>query len=163
VRFALFYLTLLTSQGVLAVLLAPLPAPDFFLLAVMTLFWRLRAWHLVLAAYGVGLLQDVIGHGVLGVHALGLAGGVLAASFVRAHLGQAGTPERLVMVAAALVGKWLVFVVMLLWLNESSGMMTVLGRVALPESLLTLLLSPFILQVAEGLRSHRPAFSRETP
>jgi rod shape-determining protein MreD len=161
VRRLLFYLTLLLAQGVLAVLIAPLPAPDLFLLAVMTLMGRLRPWQLVLVAYGVGLVQDVMGHGVLGVHALGLAGAFLAATFVRAQISQVGVAERLVLVAAALAGKWLLFALMLLWLNESASILAAFWAVALPEFLLTLMLSPFILQIADALVK-RPTLAGET-
>lgn len=150
-RRLLFYLSLVVAQGVLAVLIAPLPAPDLFLLGVMTLMARLSPWQLVAVAYGVGLVQDAMGHGVLGLHALGLAGAFLAASFVRAQLSQIGVYERLVLVAAALVGKWLVFALMLLWLNEAADLLAVALGVALPEFLLTLMLSPFVLQVADAL------------
>lgn len=159
-RRLLFYLILVMAQGILAVLIAPLPAPDFFLLGVMTLLWRLRPWQLVLVAYGVGLVQDAMGHGVLGMHALGLAGAFLAATFVRAQLSQVGVAERLMLVAAALVGKWLVFALMLLWLNETASLAAAFWAVALPEFLLTLMLSPFVLQIADALVK-RPAFAGE--
>ena len=57
-----FYLTLMIIQGGLTALLMPLPPPDLFLLGALTLLWRLSAWQMVLA-YGVGLLQDIMGHG----------------------------------------------------------------------------------------------------
>lgn len=159
-RRLLFYLTLVVAQGVLAVLIAPLPAPDLFLLGVMTVMARLSPWQLVFVAYGVGLVQDVMGHGVLCLHALGLAGAFLAASVVRAQLSQVGTYERLVLVAAALVGKWLVFAGTLLWLNERANLPAVLLGVALPEFLLTLMVSPFLLQIADALVK-RPSLAGE--
>src|SRR5690606_194101 len=97
-RLVLFYLVLLVSQGFLSALLAPVPAPDLFLLAALTLLWRVQPWQLVLVAYVIGILQDVIGQGVLGMHAMALAGGALAATFVRAQLTNSGALERLLVV-----------------------------------------------------------------
>ena len=89
-RLALFYLVLVVAQGFLGALMAPLPPPDLFLIGVLTLLYRLPAWQLVLLGYGAGLVQDLVGHGALGVHALGLAGAALVASTVRLQLSQAG-------------------------------------------------------------------------
>jgi rod shape-determining protein MreD len=84
---------------------------------VLTLLYRLPAWQLVLVGYGAGLLQDVIGHGALGVHALGLAGAALVATTVRAQLSQQGFLERSLAVFAAVAGKWAVIAVLLVWLS----------------------------------------------
>jgi len=66
-RLLLFYLVLVIAQGFLAALMTPLPTPDLFMIAVLTLLWRIQPWQLVLLAYAVGLLQDLMGAGVLGV------------------------------------------------------------------------------------------------
>ena len=116
-RLALFYLLLVLAQGFLSALLAPLPPPDLFLIGVLTLLYRLPAWQLVLVGYGFGLLQDVIGHGALGVHALGLAAAALVATTVRSQLSQQGFPERSLAVLAAVAGKWVVILVLLTWLS----------------------------------------------
>lgn len=116
-RLLLFYLILVLSQGFLSALLAPLPAPDLFLLAMLTLLGRVPAWQLVLLGYGIGLTQDLVGHGVLGLHALGLAGAALAASGLRAQLSGSGFVERLMTLLAAAAGKWVVLGGLLLWLS----------------------------------------------
>lgn len=118
-RLVLFYLILVLVQGFLTALLSPLPAPDLFLLALLTLLGRLPAWQLVLLGYAVGLTQDLIGHGVLGLHALALAGAALAANGLRAQLSQAGYFERMMMLLAALAGKWIVLAGLLLWLSPT--------------------------------------------
>jgi rod shape-determining protein MreD len=117
VRLALFYLLLVLLQGFLAAVMAPLPPPDLFLIGVLTLLYRLPGWQLVLVGYGFGLLQDVLGHGALGVHALGLAAAALVASSVRAQLSQEGFLERSLAVLAAAGAKWLVVLVLLRWLS----------------------------------------------
>jgi len=117
VRIAIFYLILVVAQGLLGALFAPAPPPDLFLVAVLTLLHRVPAWQLVLIAYGIGLLQDVSGHGLLGLHAIGLAGAALVAGTIRAQLTQDGPLERSAAVLGAVVGKWLITIVLLLWLG----------------------------------------------
>ncbi|CAN5850205.1 hypothetical protein BH23DEI1_BH23DEI1_04380 [soil metagenome] len=126
-RLALFYFVLVVTQGFLSTIMAPLPAPDLFLIGVLILLYRVPGWQLVLFGYGAGLLQDVIGHGALGVHALGLAGAALVATTVRSQLSQSGFLERSLAVVAAVVGKWVVVSVLLIWL---AGGTSSLGSVA---------------------------------
>ncbi len=116
-RLVFFYLVLVVAQGFLSALLAPVPAPDLFLIAVLTLLWRIQPWQLVLVAYGVGLLQDIMGSGVLGMHALALAAAALVASVVRAQLTQSGLFERMLVVLAAVAAKWVVVGALLAWLS----------------------------------------------
>ena len=158
-RLAAFYLVLLVGQGFLGALLAPVPPPDLFLIAVLTLLYRLPAWQLVLIGYGVGLLQDLAGHGTLGVHALGLAGAALVASTVRAQLTGEGFFERGVAVFAAVAAKWLVMGVLLLWLSGGVFAWGSLASVAALDAALTvaaaLLLLPWglaLLQRSKTLR-----------
>jgi len=150
-RLVLFYLVLLMMQGFLGALLSPLPAPDLFLLAVLTLLWRLQPWQLVLLGYGVGMLQDVMGHGVLGTHAFGLAGAALFASFIRAQLTQSGFFEQLLIVLAAIAGKWVVMVAMLSWLSRAPGAALAALPMVPVEAVFTLLVSIFLLPFAEIL------------
>lgn len=136
-RIAAFYLTLLLAQGLLSGLFGTLPAPDLFLVAVLTWLGRLAPWQLLLAAYGVGLLQDVIGYGVLGSHAMQLAGAALAATAVRMQLSGSGVLERLVIVVAAQAGKWLVAFALLAWLSGEPVDGVRLVAVAVSETVLT--------------------------
>ena len=135
-RLALLYALLLALQGFLGALMAPLSPPDLFLLGVLTLLWRVPAAPLVAIGYGVGLLQDLVGYGALGVHALGLAGGTLLASFVRAQVSQAGVLERFLVLVAALLGKWLVLTALLFWLGGADPLAEAL-RVAPLEAAFT--------------------------
>jgi rod shape-determining protein MreD len=158
-RLLLFYLVLVIAQGFLAALMNPFPTPDLFMLAVLILLWRIQPWQLVLLAYGVGLLQDLMGAGVLGVHAFALAAAALAASIVRAQLTQSGVFERGLVILSAEAGKWLAMVPLLLWLTGSSESLVRMGAVAAVESVLTvaagLLLLPWgaaLLQRSRLLR-----------
>lgn len=160
-RLLLYYLALVVGQGVLAVWLAPWPAPDFFLLMVLTLLWRLPAWQLVLVGYGVGLLQDVMGHGAIGFHALGLSGAALVAALVRSLLSHGTFLERLLMVSAAQVAKWLIFVVLLLWLYDAGDILGMVIQVALPETVLTVLAAIWLLPWGESLVAKSSLFRKE--
>lgn len=150
-RLLLFYLVLLAAQGFFSALLAPLPPPDLFFIAVLTLLWRLTPWQLVAVGYGIGLLQDVLGNGVLGVHALALATGALAAAGARAQLTQAGFFERMLVVTVGLAGKWVVLVAMLAWLSGTPVLWTDTGAVAAVEILFTVGVAMLILPWADAL------------
>lgn len=160
-QLVLFYLLLLVAQGTLAVLVAPLPAPDLFLIAMLTLLWRLPAWQMVLVGYGIGLLQDIVGHGNLGLHALGLAGGALLASLVKSLVSQAGFAERLLTALSALVGKWLVFAALLGWLGAGGNPLDTVLRVAPLEALFTMLLSMVVLPMAAWLMEQSSVLRKE--
>ncbi len=150
-RLALFYVILLAAQGFLGALLGPLPGPDLFLIAVLTLLWRLPPWQLVLAAYGVGLLQDIVGSGDLGLHAIGLAAAVLAASSIRAQLSQSGFFERMLIVLAAMAGKWVVVALLLVWLSGSPESLLGTAAVFAVETTFTVLAAALLLPWAEAL------------
>jgi rod shape-determining protein MreD len=150
-RLFIFYFLLLLIQGFLGTLLAPWPAPDLFLLAMMTLVWRLQAWQLVLAGYGIGLLQDVIGHGEWGIHALGLAGAALVTSMVKAQLSQRGVFTRSLLFLAAFVGKWLAVTPLVMWQTGTTSSLEGVLRVMPVELLFTLLASLVVIPWGEAL------------
>jgi rod shape-determining protein MreD len=151
VRLWLFYLVLFLIQGFLGTLLLPYPAPDLFLLAVLTLMWRVPDWQLVLIAYGAGLLQDVAGHGEWGIHALGLASAVMLASLLRAQLSQKGFFSRLLLVLAALIGKWLMVIPLVMWQRGSFSLSWDVAQVMVIEGIFTLLSSIIIVPWGEAL------------
>ncbi len=149
-RLLIFYFLLFSAQGFLVVLAGWLPAPDLFLIGTMTLLWRLSAWRVVLIAYGVGLLQDIVGYGYLGLHALGIAGGLLLAMFVASQLSEQGLAEHIFVVTFACIGKWLVFLVLLNWLSVHNSLEQ-LWPVAPLEIVFTVLASLFLLPLANRL------------
>ena len=160
-RLAAFYLLLLVFQGLLTAVMAPLPTPDLFLIAVLTLLPRMNPWQLVLAAYGVGLLQDLSGHGVVGMHALALAGGAMAATAVTRLLSQSGVMERIIVLLAGLTGKWLVMAGMLVWLTGSWSSLATLPATLLFDSVFTLAVGVWLLGLAENLQPSPKGLSRE--
>lgn len=160
-RLVLFYLVLLVSQGFLATLLAPLPAPNLFLLAVLTLLWRVQPWQLVLLAYAVGLMQDVIGQGVLGLHALSLAAAALTASMVRAQLTNSGILERMLVVFLAVLGKWAVMAGLLAWLSGSGVHLQQVAAVAAVEGALTVAAGLIVLPWSAALLERSRVLQKE--
>ena len=150
-RLIFFYLALLAAQGFLGAALHPLSPPDFFLLAAVALLWRLPPWQLVLVGYGVGLAQDIMGHGQLGIHALALAGAMMGALMVKAQLSPEGIFPQTLVVLAALAGKWLTLVPLLIWLTgEPLAIMGIL-QVAPSEIVLTVLVSFLIMPWSNAL------------
>lgn len=150
-RLGFFYLLLFLIQGFLGTLLLPYPAPDLFLLSVMTLLWRVPSWQLVLIAYGIGLLQDAFGHGEWGIHALGLASAAMTASFLRAQLSQKGFFSRLLLVFAAFLGKWVVIIPLVMWQSGAFTVGSEVGKVMLIEGIFTLLSSMVVIPWGEAL------------
>ncbi len=150
-RLVFYYLFLLLAQSFWGAALAPYPAPDLFLVAVLTLLWRLPPWQLVLLAYGIGLLQDAFGGAYLGLHALGLSGGAVAALLVRAQLSQTSFFERSLAVLAAVVGKWLAVAPLLVWQTGTFYALRGVLDIFPLEALFTLLFALWLLPWGEAL------------
>ncbi|UBV43556.1 rod shape-determining protein MreD [Deinococcus taeanensis] len=119
VRLALYLVLLVAAQGLLSRLADALgvPAPDLFLLTGVALASRSAPVPALVGAYGLGLLQDVLGGGVLGLHAAGVAGGALMALLVRRYLSDSGTLQALLSVLFGLLGEWLTFLILTYWLR----------------------------------------------
>jgi len=160
-RLLFFYLVLLVSQGLLSALFAPVPAPDLFLLAVLTLLWRIQPWQLVLVAYGVGMLHDLVGQGVLGMHAISHAAGVLLASFVRAQLTNSGVLERMLVVFIAVVGKWGAMTLMMMWLTGGPIDLSGIAAVAVVEGTLTVAAGLLVLPWSAALLERSRVLQKE--
>ncbi|GAA5502914.1 hypothetical protein Dxin01_02661 [Deinococcus xinjiangensis] len=140
----LYGLGLLVAQSLLSRLLLPLgvPPPDLFLLTGLLLTRRLSRGSALLAAYGVGLLQDILGAGVLGLHAAGVAGGVLLVLLTRRIMPPSALGQTLFQVAAALLGQWLTFMFLTYWLRTGLVTVDTLTRVLPLSFVTTLLIAP---------------------
>ncbi|MFN4250735.1 Rod shape-determining protein MreD [Deinococcus sp. LM3] len=119
VKLIVYAALLIAAQGLLSRLsdAAGIPAPDLFLLTGAALVWRLPPPWAVLAAYGVGLGQDLLGSGALGLHAAGVAGGALLTLLVRRYVADSGVFQMLLTVLMAVVGEWLAFLILNYWLR----------------------------------------------
>lgn len=160
-RIVAFYLVLLAGQGLLSAAFGTLPAPDLFMLAMLTLLGRVVSWQLVLVAYAIGMLQDVIGFGVLGLHAISLAAAALAATVVRMQLSGSGLLERLLIVVAAQAGKWLVAAALLVWLSGTPEDPAMLLAVSVTETVLTAALALLVLPWADALLNRAKMLPKE--
>ncbi|MDZ7800892.1 MAG: hypothetical protein U5K81_08905 [Trueperaceae bacterium] len=160
-RVVAFYLLLLSGQGLLSALFGTLPAPDLFLIMALTLLGRIAPWQLVVAAYGIGLVQDVIGFGALGLHAIALAGAALVASAVRAQLTGTGVLERLLMVLSAQAGKWVVAALLLTWLSGTMQDPAQLLAVAVTETVLTTAFALVLLPWADAIMNKSKMLQKE--
>ncbi len=119
-RLVVYLLLLLLAQGLLARLsdAVGVPTPDLFLLTAVGLAARLSPVAALLAAYGLGFAQDVLGGGTLGLHAAGLAGAALLVVWARRYLSDAGLVQALLGVLLGVAGQWLVFLFLTYWLRE---------------------------------------------
>jgi len=106
-QLCIFYILLLAIQGVLSALFTTIPSPDLFLIAAVSVLWHFRPWKTIVFAFFVGLIQDLVGYGNVGFHALGLTTAVAMAAIVATQIRQSGIFERLIVVAVALAAKWL--------------------------------------------------------
>lgn len=160
-RIAAFYLLLVAAQGLLSSAFGSLPAPDLFLIAMLTLLGRVVPWQLVLIAYGIGLLQDVIGFGALGVHALALAAAALSATVVRMQLSGSGLLERLLILLGAQAGKWVVAAALLVWLSGTPADPVMLAAVAVTETVLTAAIGLLVLPWSDSLLDRTKMLPKE--
>jgi rod shape-determining protein MreD len=73
----------------------------------------------VFIGYGLGLLQDWLGHGYFGLHALGLAGAVLMFRSLDGFFNLAPRLREGLGVVLAVVGQWLSFLILTYWLRNN--------------------------------------------
>jgi rod shape-determining protein MreD len=160
-RLLVFYLLLVLGQGFLSALFAPLPAPDLFLLAVLTLLGRLAPWQLVAAAYGIGLIQDLIGNGVLGLHGFALSLAAMAALVVTAQLSQVGFFQRLFTLLGAVLGKWVAMAVLTVWLSGTFETLAGVPPVAVFDMGFTVIVGLWLLPWADALYERAAVLRKE--
>jgi rod shape-determining protein MreD len=143
-RRIVFVLVVLGAQGAIGVVLpAWVSPPDLFLLTALYATTRLTPLWTLFIGYGIGLLQDILGAGMLGFHAAGIMTGVLVAGFVRRGLSSESNLNLAISLFAALVAKWLVFIALGYWTRlEAMTVETLLYRF-LPEVATTLVIGPF--------------------
>lgn len=140
-RVALYGIVLVAVQGVLSRWLEPVGwlAPDLFLLTAVACAWRLPPSRALLAAYGIGFMQDLLGGGFLGFHAAGLAGGVLLVLLLKRVTGQ-GTVQSLISIVLATLGQWLTFGLLGYWLRNGQITTALFERIVPMTLLMTLLI-----------------------
>ncbi len=146
----MFVLVIFGLQSALGVLLpSNFAPPDLFLLAALTASARLSPVAGLGLGFGVGLLRDVLGAGLIGLHASGIAAGVYAAFGVRRVLSGESSLNHAVAVFVAELAKWLVFIVMGYWtrqpfLSSQTWLFTIV-----PDVAFTLLVAPLVYWLAD--------------
>lgn len=148
-RAVAFVLIVLALQSALGVLLpSGFTQPDVFLLTALTISARVRPQVALWMAFGIGLLQDVLGQGLIGFHGAGIAAGVFASFFVRRFLSAETNLNHATAVLVAEVAKWLVFVILAYWTRSGLFSSLTLLNIFLPELITTLLIGPLIYGLA---------------
>lgn len=162
-RAVLYFLLLVGLQGALTSLLSPagVTAPDLFLLTGVGLALRLRALPALLAAYGVGLLQDVLGHGLLGLHAAGIGGAALVLIGLRRFVTDSGIFQNILTVLSAMLGQWAAFLILTYWLRGGLVTVDALMRVLPWEAGLSLLAYPLWSRALNWGLGPRPSAEQE--
>lgn len=156
-RILLYLLLIVGVQGALTRLLpAYVSPPDLFLLTAVALALRLRPFPALLLAYAIGLFQDLLGNGLLGLHAAGVAGGVLLLLGLRKFLSDRGLLQMVVTVVTAVAGQWLTFLILTYWLRDNLVTVNTLSRVLPSVLILTLLAAPLLERFASWAFGPRP-------
>ncbi|MFN3265208.1 MAG: Rod shape-determining protein MreD [Deinococcales bacterium] len=148
-RRLIFMVVLLGLQGSLGVLLPTfLSTPDLFSLVALFVATRVPLFAALCVGYGLGLLQDILGWGLLGFHAAGIMAGVFVSSFVRRGLSAESSLHHAAAVFVALLGKWVVFIALNYWTRQNLISLETLIYRFLPELILTLLIGPVVFAFA---------------
>jgi rod shape-determining protein MreD len=148
-RPVLFVLLIIGLQGALAVLLPfTFPPPDLFLLAALAVGARLSPPLALGVAYGIGLLQDVLGAGLIGFHGAGIAAGAAAAIVLRRLFSAETSFTAALAVLVAEWAKWLSFIALNYWTRQQLITASSLSLVMAPEIIATMLLAPFVFAFA---------------
>lgn len=142
-RRLVFVLVVLGLQGMLGALLpVSVSPPDLFLLTAWALTSRVSLPWAIGVGYGVGLVQDILGAGMLGFHAAGVMMGVVVANFVRRGLSSESNLNQALALLVAIIAKWLVLIVLGYWVRLSAMNLETLVYRFVPELLTTLLVGP---------------------
>lgn len=157
-RILLYLLLIIGLQGALARLVpSHFSPPDLFLLSAVALALRLKPFPALLSAYGIGLLQDLLGNGALGLHAAAVSGGVLLVLGLRKFLSDRGVLQMVVTVTTAIAGQWLAFLILTYWLRNGLVTVNTLSSV-LPSLLIgTLIAAPLLERLANWAFGPRPS------
>ena len=156
-RILLYLLLIVGVQGALTRLLPEkVSPPDLFLLTGVALALRLRPLPALMAGYGIGLVQDILGHGLIGLHAAGVAAGVLFVLGLRKFLSDRGLLQTVVTVTAAVAGQWLAYLAITYWLRGGLVTVTTVSTVLPVVLVLTLASAPLLERLATWAFGVRP-------
>jgi len=128
-----------------------LSPPDFWFLLAIVLASRHNPYAGLAIAFGLGLLQDLTSAGYLGFHALGLVTAAYAFYGLRGWLHWEEPAARMVILFLAFIAKWGGYLILVYWMRYTTLPPSTWLGVFLPELVLTMLLAPPYLYLAEAL------------
>lgn len=133
-------------SGLLPDFLAP---PDMMFLLALGLVAPLPPIGGLMAAFGIGLLQDLLSSGFLGLHAVGLLLAAYLFHWLTRVLRWEEPLGRTVVLLGCFLAKWSGYLLISYWMrSEPFGVQAVLG-IFLSELVLTLLAAIYFLQLTE--------------
>ncbi len=148
-RRIIFILVILGLQGAMGILIPVfLSPPDLFLLVALFAAARVPLFLALCIGYSLGLLQDILGAGLIGFHAAGILAGVFTSGFVRRGLSAETSFNHATTAFVALIAKWLVFIALNYWTRQGILSFETLLYRFLPEIALTLLVGPIVFSFA---------------
>jgi rod shape-determining protein MreD len=148
-RRIIFVLVMLGLQGAIGMFIPIfLSPPDIFLLVALFAAARVPLFWALCIGYSLGLLQDILGAGLIGFHAAGILAGVFTSSFVRRGLSAETSFNHATTAFVALLAKWLVFIALNYWTRQGILSLETLLYRFLPEIALTLLIGPIVFAFA---------------
>jgi rod shape-determining protein MreD len=149
IRRIIFTLVIIGLQGVMgAILPITISPPDLFLLVALFAAARIPLFLAVCVGYSLGLLQDILGAGLLGYHAAGIMAGVFASYFIRRGLSGETSFNHATTAFVALLAKWLVFLILNYWTRQNTITLETIPYRFLPEVILTLIVGPLVFSFA---------------
>lgn len=149
-RYVIFVILILGIQGAIGIVLpAFISPPDLFLLVALFVATRVPLFWALCIGYAIGLLQDILGVGLIGFHAAGIMAGVFVSSFVRRGLSAETSLNHATAAFVALLAKWLVFIALNYWTRQGLISLETLLYRFIPEVLLTLLVGPLVFAWAK--------------
>lgn len=123
--------------------------PDLFLLLALIGAARLPMNWGIVTSFLIGLFQDALGAGLMGLHATALAGGVFLFYGARVWLSQQTPGRETLCLIMALIGQWTVFLFMTYWLRSNLVTVQTLYTVLPSQALFTLLFTPVMYRLAD--------------
>jgi rod shape-determining protein MreD len=154
-RQIVFVLVMIGVQGLFGVVLpTSVSPPDLFLLVALNLSARVPLFWGLVVGYGIGLLQDILGAGMLGFHAAGLMTGVLVSSVARRGLNAEPNINNATAALLAMMAKWFVFIALNYWTRQNAITVETLLYRFLPEVVMTLLVSAVVFRFANWAFGH---------
>ncbi len=151
----LVLITLVLQSVLGGVLPDTVSPPDLWFLLALALASHLPPAAGLVAAFGLGLFQDLASAGYPGLHAMGLLTAVYAFYGVGTWLHWEEVMARGMIVFLSFLAKWLGYLIVVYWLRFEVLSPLTFAQVFVPELILTLGIGPLYLRFAQMLVAPR--------